>query len=155
MGISPPCASKNIYHSPPNIILHTDAPGTGLGATLSNGSTKRGVRSQAEASRRINYLELQYVYLARLSLLNNEKNVHVRVMCDNVTAVTNINEMGGCKFEQCNSVAKLIWNWAIARRIWASAAHVAGSANVDADHLSRMPNLRHMSLGNQIQRLNI
>ena len=34
-------------------------------------------------------------------------NVHVRVMCDNVTAVTYINEMGGCKSEQCNSVAKL------------------------------------------------
>ena len=44
-------------------------------------------------------------------------NVHVRVTCGNVTAVTYINEMGGCKSEQCNSVAKLIWSWAIDRRI--------------------------------------
>ena len=33
-----PSASKNIYHSPPNILLHTDASGIGWGATLSNGS---------------------------------------------------------------------------------------------------------------------
>ena len=136
-----PSASKNIYHSPPNLILHTDASGIGWGATLSNGSTTHGIWSQAEASRHINYLELQAVYLALSSLLNNETNVHVRVMCDNVTAVTYINEMGGCKSEQCNSVAKLIWNWAIARRIWVSAAHVAGSANINADHLSRNVNL--------------
>ena len=136
-----PSASKNIYHSPPNLILHTDASGIGWGTTLSNGSTTHGIWSQAEASRHINYLELQAVYLALSSLLNHETNVHVRVMCDNVTAVTYINEMGGCKSEQCNSVAKLIWNWAIARRIWVSAAHVAGSANINADHLSRNVNL--------------
>ena len=62
-------------------------------------------------------------------------------MCDNVTAVTYISEMGGFKSEQCNSVAKLIWTWAIARRIWVSAAHVAGSANINADNLSCNVNL--------------
>ena len=136
-----PSANKNIYHSPPNIVVHTDASNIGWGARLSNGITTRGIWSQAEASHHINYLELQAVYLALSSMLNNETDVHVRVMCDNVTAVTYINEMGGCKSAQCNSVAKLIWNWAIARRMWVSAAHVAGSANVDADHLSRNLNL--------------
>ena len=38
-----PSASKNISHSPPNIILHTDASGIGWGATLSNGSTTRDI----------------------------------------------------------------------------------------------------------------
>ena len=135
-----PSARKNIYHSPPNLILHTDASGIGWGGTLSNGST-RGIWSQTEASRYINYLELQSVYLALPSLLNNETIMFMLIMCDNVTAVIYINEMGGYKSEQCNSVAKLIWNWVIARRIWASAAQVAGSASINADHLSRNVNL--------------
>ena len=40
-----PSASENIYHSPPNIILHTDASGIGWGTTLNDGSTTRGIWS--------------------------------------------------------------------------------------------------------------
>ena len=52
-----------------------------------------------------------------------------------------MNEMGGCKSEKCNSVTKLILHWAIARRSWLLAAHVAGSGNIDTDHLSININL--------------
>ncbi|CAB4027812.1 Hypothetical predicted protein [Paramuricea clavata] len=67
--------------------------------------------------------------------------VCVRIMCDNTTAVTYINEMGGCRSVECNTIAQTIWRWAIAKGIWLSAAHIAGSANVDADQLSRNLNL--------------
>ena len=60
-------------------------------------------------------------------------------MSDNTTAVSYINAMGGrgCKSLECNSLTQKIWNWAIVRNIWLSAAHIPGSSNVDADQLSR------------------
>ena len=42
---------------------------------------------------------------------------------------------------ECNSIAKDIWNWAIYKDIWLSAAHIPGSSNIDADQLSRNLNL--------------
>ena len=62
-------------------------------------------------------------------------------MCDNTTAVSYINEMGGCKSLECNAIAKMIWSWAITKGIWLSASHISGSVNVDADNLSRNLNL--------------
>lgn len=62
-------------------------------------------------------------------------------MCDSTTAATYINAMGGCKSEECNSIAKEIWNWAIPKGIWLSAAHAAGSSNIDADQLSQNLNV--------------
>jgi hypothetical protein len=46
--------------------------------------------------------------------------------------------MGGCRSVECNTIAQTIWSWAIAKGIWLSAAHIAGSANVDADQLSEI-----------------
>eukprot|EP00794_Sanderia_malayensis_P011634 gene11634-12834_t len=58
-------------------------------------------------------------------------------MSDNTTAVSYINEMGGCKSPQCNELTKEIWEWAMTRNIWLSAAHIPGCNNVSADALSR------------------
>ena len=62
-------------------------------------------------------------------------------MSDNNTAVSYINSMGGCRSLECNSIAKDIWDWAIDKDIWLSAAHIPGSSNIDADQLSRKLNL--------------
>ena len=45
--------------------------------------------------------------------------------------------MGGCKSLQCDSVAKQIWDWAISKDIWLSAAHIPGLVDTEADNLSR------------------
>ena len=86
-------------------------------------------------------IELLAIHLALLSLFKNRNNIHVRIMCDNTTAVSYINEMGGCKSLECNAIAKMIWSWAITKGIWLSASHISGSVNVDADNLSRNLNL--------------
>ena len=44
---------------------------------------------------------------------------------------------GGCKSLEWSSLTQKIWNWAILRKIWLSAAHIPGSSNVHADKLSR------------------
>ena len=72
-----------------------------------------------------------------MSLLHGSHDIHVRIMSDNTTVVSYINEMGGCKSPQCNGLAKEIWEWAMARNIWLSAAHIPGCNNVRADALSR------------------
>ena len=58
-------------------------------------------------------------------------------MSDNTTAVSYINAVGECESLECNSLTQEIWNWAIVRNVWLSAAHIPGSSNVDAHQLSR------------------
>ena len=48
-----------------------------------------------------------------------------------------INAMGGCKSDGCNRITYEIWQWAIDRNIWLSAAHTPGVDNYEADQLSR------------------
>ncbi|CAH3168659.1 unnamed protein product [Porites evermanni] len=62
-------------------------------------------------------------------------------MSDNNTAASYINYLEGCRSLECNSIAKDIWDWAIDKHIWLSAAHIPGSSNIDADQLSRNLNL--------------
>ncbi|CAB4009624.1 Poly P3 [Paramuricea clavata] len=134
-------STRKIYHTTPDITIYTDASGTGWGAKLENGGTTCGIWSPDETEKNINCLELLAIQLALFSLLCDRSSIHVRIMCDNTTAVTYINEMGGCRSVECNTIAQTIWSWAIAKGIWLSAAHIAGSANVDADQLSQNLNL--------------
>lgn len=48
--------------------------------------------------------------------------------------------MGGCRSDSCNRIAYDIWQWAIGKNIWVSAAHTPGVENCDADYLSRQLN---------------
>ena len=136
-----PSSTRAIYHPNPDITVYTDASGTGWGAKLESGRTTCGIWSHAETEKHINCLELLAIQLALLSLLRDSSSIHVRIMCDNTTAVAYINGMGGSRSLECNTIAKTIWSWAIAKGIWLSAAHIVGSANVDADQLSRNLNL--------------
>ena len=63
----------------------------------------------------------------------DKSNTHIRIMCDNTTAVNVINHMGTSHSDSCNSVAKEIWEWCIDRKIWLSAAHIPGIQNLIAD----------------------
>ena len=59
-------------------------------------------------------------------------------MCDNVTAIAYINNMGGIKSETCNNIAFRIWNFCTENNIWISAAYIPGKDNIEADHQSRI-----------------
>jgi dihydroxyacetone kinase len=50
-----------------------------------------------------------------------------------------INNMGGIKSEDLNSLSKDIWNWCCDKNIWLSAAHIPGKCN-SADIESRVFN---------------
>ena len=75
--------------------------------------------------------------LGLMSLLGSVSNQHIRIMSDNMTAISYVNAKGGCRNWECNAIAKAIWLWAIKRNNWLSAAHQPGRFNVTADSLSR------------------
>ena len=88
-------ASRRIFHDSPDVIVYTDASQTGWGAQIEHGSNTCGIWSKSESVRHINYLELLAVKFALSSLLVDRRNIHVRIMSDNMTAVSYLNSMGG------------------------------------------------------------
>ena len=102
------------------------------------GEQRTGGRwNQQEASHHINYLELLAVLLTIKALCWKFANLHIRVQCDNKTAVCYISNMGGSKSPDCNSVARQIWDYCVERNIWISASHLPGCENTEADRESR------------------
>ena len=82
-------------------------------------------------------MELMAAKFALLSLCNNTKIKHIKIMIDNMTAVSYINHMRGSKSMACNSISREIWKWAETHKIWISAAHIPGVENTLADEHSR------------------
>ena len=133
---------RKIMREDPHSILETDASLTGWGAKWGEMKTQ-GVWCRSEKDQHINCLELLAIRWGLLSLCHAEHDTHIRIMSDNVTAVCYINAMGGCQSDICNRIACDIWQWAIEKSIWLSAAHTPGTGNCEADELSRKfnPNL--------------
>ena len=133
---------RRIHQGDPDSVMHVDASLTGWGAKWGDTSTQ-GIWSSLEKTLHINCLELLAIQWGLESLCAHEHDTHIRIMSDNTTAVTYMNAMGGCKSEECHLIAGEIWQWALTRNIWLSAAHTPGVENTDADFLSRSlnPNL--------------
>lgn len=126
-----------INHPQPHHQITTDASLTGWGAE-SAGVSSGGNWSHSESKHHINYLEMLAILLGLQTFAKLDKsNTHIRIMCDNTTAVNILNHMGTSHSDPCNSVAKEVWEWCIARKIWLSVAHIPGKQNLVADFESR------------------
>ena len=125
-----------INHPQPQHQITTDASLMGWGAE-SSGVSSGGNWSHSESKHHINYLEMLAILLGLQTFAKDKSNTHIRIMCDNTTAVNVINHMGTSHSDPCNSVAKEIWEWCIDRKIWLSAAHIPGKQNLIADFESR------------------
>ena len=126
---------KLISHGEPELLIQTDASTHGWGGV--RGEQRTGGRwNQQEAFHHMNYLELLAVLLTLKALCGECANLHIRVQCDNTTAVCYINNMGGSKSPDCNSVTRQIWDYCIERNIWLSASHLPGCENTEADRES-------------------
>ena len=104
----------------------------GLGAEFS-GVSSGGNWSHSESKHHINYLEMLAILLGLQTFAKEKSDTHIRIMCDNTTAVTVVNHMGTSHSDSCNSEAKEIWEWCIDCKIWLSAAHIPGKQNLIAD----------------------
>jgi len=126
---------SNISKPDPDLIVYTDASLTGWGITNEIISS-RGFWHSSEI-KHINVLELKAIYIAIKTYHVKNKIKHMKIMCDNTTAISYLNNMGGTKSKACNKVAYKIWTFAIDNNLWLSAAHIPGKDNVEADIQSR------------------
>ena len=54
-------------------------------------------------------------------------------MCDNMTVISNINNIDGTKSVSCNKVASNILDFSITEKLWISAAYVPNASDKEAD----------------------
>ena len=127
---------RNIRTPGVDLTIHTDASMTGWGATDGKHTTN-GLWTETERQYHINVLEILAIQFAILSFCEYKKLKHVKIMCDNTTAISYINNFGGIKSKLCNQVAVSTWEWCIKHDIWVSAAHIPGIKNTIADAQSR------------------
>ena len=57
-----------------------------------------------EIEHHINYLELLAAFFALQCFQSSLSGKHVKIMIDNTSAVSQINSMGTCHSEECNSL---------------------------------------------------
>ena len=77
------------------------------------------------------------VLLCLQAFCKSDRNTHIQLLVDNVTAASYVREMGGTHSGPCDKTAHEVWVWAVSRHIWLSIAHVPGVRNVEADGESR------------------
>ncbi|KAJ8033210.1 hypothetical protein HOLleu_23375 [Holothuria leucospilota] len=98
-----PAAYMPISQSEPNMCISTDASSIGWGAyCATTGPKVGGGWSPSDSSLHINVLELLAILMGLTSLCSHLENKHIKIMCDNSTAVSYINAMGGTHSVKCN-----------------------------------------------------
>ena len=77
------------------------------------------------------------VFVALKSFRTLTHGKHVKVMVDNTTTESTINQMGTSHSPKLNKLTKDIWDWCIEQHIWLTMARIPGCENVEADKESR------------------
>ena len=79
--------------------MSTDASSTGWGCALTDTSTG-GHWTTEETKNHINYLEFLAIYLALKSFSSIINGQHVKLVVDNMTALSDVNHMGTSSYEK-------------------------------------------------------
>ena len=119
-----------------DITISSDASKQGWGAATSDSSTG-GLWTAEEAKEHMNFLEMLAVLFALKSFCTLTHGKHVKVMVDNTTTESTINQMGTSHSPKLNKLTKDIWDWCIEQQIWLTMARIAGCENFEADKESR------------------
>lgn len=134
--------NRKIFRRAPDIEVFTDASNLGWGGCLKEMVTN-GRWNSDEFLLHINARELLAILFTLKSFTSLLSGLHIKVLCDNTTAINYVNEMGGVKSKSCNDICLDIWDWCIKNDAWITASHIPGKCNVLADTASRVFNDRH------------
>jgi hypothetical protein len=134
-------SEKCIIREDPLMIIKTDSSKKGWGGLVENTILNtRDFWNYDEQKLHINFLELKAAFLFLKCFSATKNNIHVQLMLDNMVAVNYINKMGG-RTPSLNTITRDVWSWCIDRKIWLTACHLPGVANIEADRLSRSINI--------------
>ena len=114
----------------PSVEIKTDASLNGWGAVMGSSSTG-GLFSEEETQDHINVLELKAILFGLKSLACHIQLAHIKILCDNSTAVACINKFGTSHSGKCDILSKQIRNWAQENGNWLSATHIPGIQNTE------------------------
>lgn len=125
-------AVNPIRHGCYQRVIYSDASTSGWG-TAFEGNVTRGFWNSKERDCHINYLELLAAFFALKCFATDISDCEVLLRIDNATTLAYINRMGGIRFSNLHAVAKDIWQWCEARRIWIRASYIPSRENTEAD----------------------
>ena len=127
---------NEISHGNPQIVITSDASKIGWGCTCGDMKTG-GNWTPQEALSHINVLEICAAYFALKTFSETISNKHVKLMVDNTTAVSCLNQMGTSHSHECNELTQKIWQFCISHNVWITTVHIPGKDNTGADAESR------------------
>ena len=119
-----------------SLEIFTDSSKTGWGVCCKN-ERIHGFWSTKERTYHINLLEILAAFFGLKSFVKDMKNCNILLRCDNTTAITYINKMGGTLSKDLNIASKQIWKWCESRNIFIFASYIRSKDNVIADFESR------------------
>ena len=119
-----------------SVEIKTDASLNGWGAVMGSNSTG-GLFSDEETQNHINVLELKAILFGLKCLACRIQLAHIKIICDNSTAVACINKFGTSHSGKCDTLSKKIWKWAKENENWLSATQILGIQNIEVDLESR------------------
>lgn len=90
-----------------------------------------------EASNHINYLEMLAVLFSLKAFHKELTGKHVLVRIDNMTAVSDLGEMGTSHSKNPNNLTSTLWEWCLDNNMWLTTSHIPGKENTLADAESR------------------
>lgn len=73
--------------------------------------------------------ELKAVYFGPNILCKSIRKTLIKILTDNTTATHGIKNMGSCKSVSCDNEMRKIWEWALKRGNFITAAHIPGVLN--------------------------
>lgn len=126
---------KSLIKDNYDLTVYTDASMTGWGGHTTNFNTK-GWWTLTEKEMHINDLELLAIYNV-IKAIPNIRGKTILLRCDNTTAISYINNFGGCRNINCHKIAKEIWKFCEMRSVELCASYIHTKVNRVADQLSR------------------
>ena len=96
-------------------------------------STTGGLFSDEETQNLINVLELKAILFGLKSLARHIRLAHIKILCDNSTAVACITKFGTSHSGKCDTLSKQISKWAKENENWLSATYILGLQNTETD----------------------
>ncbi|XP_034258760.1 uncharacterized protein LOC117655422 [Pantherophis guttatus] len=133
---SPALAQGCLFRVPQRVSITTDASLFGWGAHLGS-QLAQGQWSVQERGLHINILELRAIFRALRKFAPLLRGLDVLIRTDNVAAKAHINRQGGTRSKALMREASRLFRWAESHLASIHTSHISGSANVQADALSR------------------